>query len=227
MVLKIRRTDSGLFVVFEGIDGCGKTTQADLFHEVVRKRFVSERGREPGTTVVGENLRKILQDPAKGELEPMTEALLFIAARCEYVKQTVAPALDAKKLFESDRFMDSTKAYQGYGRDVDLKLIDRLNGDATFGVRPNLVYLLDIEVSDAIENVKKQGKGLDKIESRGPAYFEKVRQGYLEIAGQEPERFRVIPYQKGKPEAMHAQIMQYFDEYMKTFDKSKLIPMNS
>jgi dTMP kinase len=216
---------NGIFVVFEGIDGCGKTTQSKAFFEAIRRRFVSESGREPGTTVVGEGIRKILQDPSIGEVAPFGEMLMFFAAGAQYVKDMVAPALKSKKIFVSDRFRDSTKAYQGYGLGVNIDLIDRINSEVCAGIVPDRAYLVDADVDTALENIRKQGKPMDKIEKRGKDYFERVRQGYLEIAAQNPERYRIIKYQDGKPDAMHEEVMADFNKFLEGFDKSKLIPM--
>ena len=179
----------GLFITFEGADGCGKTTQLNLLAEFLRKKgFEVVITREPGGKGLGEKIRDILLN-YEGDVSANCEAFLFLADRAQNIDITVKPAIKAGKIVLCDRHTDSTIAYQGYGRGVDLTQAKMLNNIATSGVTPDLTFVFDIDVETSMSRV---GKNKDRMESAGIEFHEKVKKGYLEIAKQEPERVKVI-----------------------------------
>ena len=179
----------GLFITFEGTDGCGKTTQIELL-----KKYLEEKGykvvltREPGARGLGEKLREILLN-YDGEVSSNCESFLFLADRAQHIDMLIKPAIERGEVVLCDRHTDSTVAYQGYGRGLDLDQIRMLNDIATNGVKPDMTFVFDIDIETAQERV---GKTKDRMESAGVEFFKRVRQGYLEIAKSEPERVKVL-----------------------------------
>jgi len=181
--------NKGLFITFEGIDGCGKSTQLNLLAEYLQsKGFEIIVTREPGAIGLGEKLREILLN-YDGEVSSNCEAFLFLADRAQHIDTLVKPAIESGKIVLCDRHTDSTIAYQGYGRGVDLKQIKMLNELATSGLKPNLTFIFDIDMETSQARV---GKNKDRMESAGLEFHKKVRQGYLEIAKSEPDRVKVL-----------------------------------
>ena len=183
----------GLFITFEGIDGCGKSTQLELLKEDFRKEgldFIEVR--EPGGTAVGEKIRNILLDRQNDSMTRMAELLLFEAARAQITEEVIIPALESGKHVICDRFYDSTSAYQGYANKMGRDLTDFLNVKATSGVSPDLTFLLDIDPSTAYERRTGRDGEEDRIEMMGLSYQEKVREGYIELSKEEDKRIRVI-----------------------------------
>lgn len=181
--------NKGLFITFEGIDGCGKTTQLNLLAEYLKQKGLEVViTREPGATGLGKKLREILLN-YDGEVSPNCESFLFLADRAQHIDTLVKPSIEAGKIVLCDRHTDSTVAYQGYGRGLDLERIKMLNNLATSGIKPDLTFVFDIDVKTAQSRV---GKTKDRMESAGIDFHNKVRNGYLEIAKQEPERVKVI-----------------------------------
>ncbi len=179
----------GLFITFEGIDGCGKSTQLNLLSEYLKSEGLEVViTREPGAKGLGEKLREILLN-YEGEVSSNCEAFLFLADRAQHIDTLVKPAIEAGKVVLCDRHTDSTIAYQGYGRGVDLEQIKMLNGIATSGLVPDLTFVFDLDVEISQMRV---GKTKDRMESAGDDFHNRVRKGYLEIAKQEPERVKVI-----------------------------------
>lgn len=179
----------GLFITFEGIDGCGKSTQLNLLAEHLKSNGTDVViTREPGAKGLGEKLREILLN-YDGEVSSNCEAFLFLADRAQHIDTIVKPAIEAGKVVLCDRHTDSTIAYQGYGRGVDLEQIKMLNKLATSGFSPDLTFIFDLDIETAFARV---GKTQDRMESAGLDFFERVRKGYLEIAKQEPDRVKVI-----------------------------------
>lgn len=179
----------GLFITFEGIDGCGKTTQLNLLAEYLKyKNLEVVITREPGAKGLGEKIREILLN-YDGEVSSNCEAFLFLADRAQHIDTIIKPAIEAGKIVLCDRHTDSTIAYQGYGRGVDLERLKMLNNLATSEFKPDLTFIFDIDVETSLSRV---GKAKDRMESAGVEFFEKVRQGYLEIGKKEPERVKVI-----------------------------------
>ncbi|HVX66821.1 MAG: dTMP kinase [Acidobacteriota bacterium] len=186
---------AGLFVNFEGGDGCGKTTQM----HILARRLAAE-GRdvlettEPGGTRIGTMIRRILLDSANQELCPTAELLLYFASRAQNVEEVIIPALKQGKIVLSDRFTDSTMAYQGFGRGLGEQIVVDLDRIACRGLAPDLTILIDIDLETSLARAKQ--RNLDLIESRMDAqaveFHQKVRDAYLELARREPVRFRVI-----------------------------------
>ena len=179
----------GLFITFEGADGCGKTTQIELINKYFwDKGYVTLLTREPGAKGLGVKLREILLN-YEGEVSPNCESFLFLADRAQHIDCIIKPALKDGKIVLCDRHTDSTVAYQGYGRGLDINKIKMLNDIATGGIKPDLTIVLDVDVDTSMQRV---GKEKDRMESAGIEFFEKVRQGFLKIAEQEPDRVKVI-----------------------------------
>ena len=179
----------GLFITFEGADGCGKTTQIKLLDGYLRSEgFQTLLTREPGAKGLGEKLREILLN-YDGEVSPRCESFLFLADRAQHVDCIIKPALEKGVIVLCDRHTDSTVAYQGYGRGLDLEQIHHLNNIATGGLKPDLTIVFDVDVETSQTRV---GAEKDRMESAGREFFERVRQGFLEIAKSEPERVKVI-----------------------------------
>jgi dTMP kinase len=183
-----------MFLTFEGVDCSGKTTQAHILVDTLR---AGGRGqvhfiREPGGTAISERLREILLDRNALELSELTELFLFSASRAQLVVEVIAPALARGEIVVCDRFSDSTTAYQGYGRGLDLDAIRRINGVATQGTEPDLTLVVDITVGEIEARKIAAGKLPDRMEASGREFYERVRAGYLSIARQHPERVVVI-----------------------------------
>ncbi len=179
----------GLFITFEGADGCGKTTQMKLLAEYLKNNgYEVVLTREPGGKGLGEKVREILLN-YDGEVSDRCESFLFLADRAQNIDIIVNPAVESGKIVLCDRHIDSTLAYQGYGRGLDLKRIKMLNDIATNGRKPDLTIVFDIDVETSMKRV---GAEKDRMESAGIEFHNKVRNGYLEIAKEEPERIKVV-----------------------------------
>lgn len=179
----------GLFITFEGADGCGKTTQMNLLAEYLKKQGREVvLTREPGGKGLGEKIREILLN-YDGEVSDRCESFLFLADRAQNIDTIVNPAVDAGKIVLCDRHTDSSVAYQGYGRGLDIERINMLNNLATNGKKPDITFVFDI---DTETSMKRVGKEKDRMESAGVEFHNRVRQGYLELAKQEPQRIKVI-----------------------------------
>ena len=178
------RTGKGLFVTFEGIDGSGKSTQVTSL-----RRSLEDKGiqviviREPGGTRIGEKIRSILLDKANTDMSSRTELMLYEAARSQIVDEVILPSLKEGKVVICDRFFDSTIAYQGYARGVDLEAINLLNQFAAGGLQPDLTFLLDLPVKAALDRIHIRVGEKDRLELEGYAFMENVRSGYLAWAG--------------------------------------------
>lgn len=179
----------GLFITFEGADGCGKTTQITLLNEYFNKAGKKTLlTREPGAGILGAKIRELLLN-YDGEVSPNCESFLFLADRAQHVDCMIKPALAEGTIVLCDRYTDSTLAYQGFGRELDIDRIKYLNKLATGGLRPDLTIVFDVDVETSLSRV---GGSKDRMESAGVEFFNRVRNGYLTIAKQEPERVKVI-----------------------------------
>ena len=177
------------FISFEGIDGCGKTTQINLLSKYLDS--IDQDNvivREPGGTKVSEKIRKILLDN-NNQISNETETLLFLSARSQLVNEIVSKNIIENKFTICDRYIDSTLAYQGYGRGLDLKKIRLLNDFATSNIKPDLTFILDIKLSDSIKRI---GKNRDRMEESGLDFLRKVSLGYQKIFTENNKRFKLI-----------------------------------
>ncbi|MBI1912523.1 MAG: dTMP kinase [Deltaproteobacteria bacterium] len=188
----------GFFITFEGIEGCGKTTQAELL-----KGYLEKKGkevlklREPGGTALGEKVRAILLNSEAEPIDPWAELFLYEACRAQIVSNVIRKALDAGKIVICDRFTDSTTAYQGYGRGLDVGSIASLNEMAAGGLKPGLTILVDCDPEVGLKRAWSRievtsGAKEDRFEKEDIIFHKKVREGFLKIAAQEPQRVRVV-----------------------------------
>lgn len=204
---------SGLFISFEGIDGVGKSTQLDLLVQ-----FLKEQGREvvrtlePGGTELGREIRELLLH-RKGDVAPRAEALLFAADRAHHVATVVRPALERGEVVVTDRYLDSSVAYQGSGRELGYDQVRDISLFAVGGLLPSLTVLLDLDAAKAAARRNKTGAEPDRIESAKAEYFENVRQAFLNLAAAEPNRWLVIDAEQSVDE-MQAQIRARVQELL-------------
>ena len=189
---------SGKFITFEGPEGSGKSTQIKLLAEKLEGEGIKVRcTREPGGTATGEAIRNILQHDAVDEtLGDRSELLLFTASRAQLMDQVIQPALGQGTWILCDRFIDSTMAYQGFARGMDIETLDRINNFAIGGRKPDLTLLLDLEIECGFERLKERyadGEGThDRFEREARDFHRRVHDGYHELVAREPERFRTI-----------------------------------
>ena len=187
----------GLFITFEGADGCGKTTQINLLKTYLEdKTYDVVLTREPGSIGLGEMIREILLN-YNGEVSDRCESFLFLADRAQNVDTIIKPAINKGKIVLCDRFTDSTVAYQGYGRGLNIDEINSLNTIATKGLKPDLTIVFDIDIETSMRRI---GANKDRMENSGIDFFNRVRHGYLELAKKEPERIKVIDSNRSKEE---------------------------
>lgn len=169
----------GTFITFEGIDGCGKSTQArKLYAYLKRKGYTVRLLREPGGTPISERIRRLLLNRDM-EIRPISELLLYEAARAQLAEKVILPALIRGEIVLCDRYFDSTTAYQGYGRRIDLSLIERLNRMASLGISPDLTFVFDIDYATSLSRRRKKP---DRLEKEKQAFFNRVRRGFCELA---------------------------------------------
>lgn len=185
---------TGKFITFEGSEGSGKSTQARLLCGYLRQKGLAViLLREPGSTPIGEKIRKVLLDPVNKKMTLVTEMFLYMVARAQLVEEVIKPALKKGKFVVCDRFLDATLAYQGYGAGLDLGLIRRIGALATQGIKPDLTFLMDILPEEGLRRV---GRNKDRIEQRKISFHRRVRRGYFALARKEPKRIKIIPVQK-------------------------------
>ena len=201
----------GVFISLEGIEGCGKSTQARMLSD-----YVSELGycvvltREPGGTPIAEKIREMLLDPRNQNMTSRTELLLYLASRSQHVEQIIMPALQDRKIVICERFNDATRAYQGYARGLDMNLIEDLLRISTGNLEPDLTIILDLEVKEGLIRAEKFKNYRDRLESESLDFHDKVRKGYLTIAQNNPERVRVVDA-KGTIEDVYFRLKQYIN----------------
>jgi len=206
-------------ISFEGGDGSGKTTQLKLLDNYLASRGKSCLStREPGGTTLGEMIRKILLEAGKVEIASPTELFLYLADRAQHVHEVIRPALASGRLVLCDRFTDSTLAYQGYGRGVDLDMLRRLNQVASHGITPDVTFLLDCPVEVGLSrtaqrnmNLKSGGSREDRFEQERADFHERVRRGFLELARAEPQRIYVLDASR-PTEEVHHEIKKIVDQ---------------
>ncbi len=192
-----------MFITFEGIDSCGKTTQAGLLAEGLREAgYPVVFTHEPGGTEIGEKIRHLLLSRENNQMVWLTELFLYMASRAQHTEERIRPAIRQGKIVVCDRYTDSTLAYQGYGRGLDRKLIHQLNQIATGGLIPQLTFLIDIPPQVAMQ--RKSNK--DRLEGEDFDFHSRARKGYLKIAKDEPQRFHIIDGSRGIQE-IHREIM--------------------
>lgn len=179
-----------MFITFEGLDFSGKSTQAMLLVDKLKQRHRTVHFiREPGGTAISEKIRDILLDKKHLEMSDATEILLFSASRSQLVMQVIMPALLRGDIVICDRYCDSTTAYQGYGRGLDLGDVRAINRIATTGTMPDLTILVDIPIDEIERRKSKAGLAFDRMESSGRAFYERVRKGYHQLVLAEPDRW--------------------------------------
>ena len=204
----------GIFISFEGIEGTGKTTQARLLYQWLRGRgFDVILTGEPGGTQIGDKIKDILLSIEYKEISPVTELLLYNASRAQHIKEVILPAIRRGATVITDRFSDSTVAYQGYGREIDLNLIDSIDRIVTVGLRPDITILLDTDVEIGL----KRNRGInktDRLELEDAKFHKSVRDGYIKIASEKPERIKLIDA-SGSVKEIHNKIVSIVMDFIK------------
>lgn len=202
----------GVFISLEGIEGCGKSTQARILSNYLSGLgYCIVQTREPGGTPVAEKIRQMLLDPTNEGMTSRTELLLYLAARSQHVEQLIVPSLRENKIVICERFSDSTRAYQGYARGLDMNLIEKLIRIATCSLEPDLTIILDMDVKEGLLRAERFKNYRDRLESEDLNFHNKVRNGYLEIAKNNPDRVKVISAE-GSIEDIHLRIRQYVND---------------
>lgn len=201
------------FIVFDGVEGCGKSTQVRMLAEHLRARgHQVVVTHEPGGTPVGERIRALLLDPGHPEMSPLTELMLFCASRAQHCDQLIRPALAAGRLVICDRFASATVVYQGYAGGLGMEVAEQVNAVATGGLDPDLLFILDLDPAVGLQ--RKLGghlAGADRIEGKSLDFHHRVREGFLRYAARHPESAVVIPGD-GEPQAVHARVRERLGE---------------
>ncbi len=206
---------AGAFITFEGIDGCGKSTQLRLLASELRVRGLKiVTTREPGGTTLGKRLRAALLD-IEEQVDPLAELLVFAADRAQHVRTLLSPAIENNQIVLSDRYADATVAYQGAGRGFEPKLIQDIVQLATGGLTPDLTLLFDLSVSESAVRTRRRvaSKNTDRLDIEDAGFHTRVRNAYLEIAKAEPDRFRVIDARNSTRET-HKLVMDIVVPYL-------------
>ena len=209
-----------MFITFEGIEGCGKTTQVKRFAKKLKGLGIPLITTfEPGGTRIGKDIRKILLDSRNKNLSPLTELILYAADRAQHVEELIKPALDEGKWVICDRFFDATVVYQGIARGQDMELIRALNEQATQGIQPDITFLLDCPVDMGLHralerNEAQSQKGQDRFEREAIEFHRAVREGYLDLARKNQNRFVIVDATLPKDE-VEKKIFQHMEPYLK------------
>ncbi|MBI4480037.1 MAG: dTMP kinase [Acidobacteria bacterium] len=208
------------FITLEGLDGCGKSTQLEMLTEHLRSQgHIVTSTREPGGTRVGQQIREVLLNASQEAITPLTELSLMFAARAQHIEQIILPALRRGELVLCDRFTDSSVAYQGYGRGVPLDLIRALENLLCQGLRPDLTLILEIDAATSLRRTEARNRKAHqphtRFEQEDLQFFERVRQGYLEIARQELHRVRILDG-SGTIEQLFAAVRLAVDEFLQS-----------
>lgn len=210
----------GIFITFEGVEGSGKTTQIELLENALEAKGLQViKTQEPGGTKIGAMIRKILLDSRNKEIDPMTELMLYSASRAQHIKEVITPAVKEGKIVLCDRFSDATVAYQGYGRGLDLEGIRKLDLLLTGGMKPSITIILDLDPEKGLLRAKKRiekNRSLKegRIEQEGFSFHKRVREGYLKLAEEEPDRIKVIGADL-PVEEVHKRIIEVVEERLK------------
>ncbi|MBD3242332.1 MAG: dTMP kinase [Chitinivibrionales bacterium] len=184
---------AGAFITFEGIDGCGKSTQLRLAEDALRRDGVDVMvTREPGGTAISEKIRELVMSAVHAEMSVECELLLYLAARAQHVSQCIRPAVESGRVVLCDRFQDATFAYQGYGRGLALEQLRAMNTFATGGLEPTLTLVFDVDVELSRERLRESGKVPDRMEAGPSAFHRRIREGYLALARQHADRMMVL-----------------------------------
>jgi len=209
----------GIFITFEGIDGSGKDTQAKLLAKYFKNKGYSViRTREPGGTSIGEKIRKILLSPKISRVDQRAEVLLFAASRAQIVSNIIKPALEKGKIVISNRYVDSSYAYQGIARKMGLDWVIEINKWATQGLLPDITFFLDIPEELGLKRVDKSRNIRDKIEKDGEIFQKKVREGYYKLAKVFPERYRIIDANRNE-DLIQKDIKKEVNKFIKKISK--------
>ena len=205
----------GLFISMEGSDGGGKSTQINLIKAVLQEWGVDlVCSREPGGTPIGEEIRRMLLNPENTDMDPRTEALLYAAARAQYVSQVVCPTMERGAVLLSDRFVDSSLVYQGVGRGFGVDTIEALNEFAIRGLMPDVTFIFYIDYEEGLRRKGMQNAGeLDRMEQQAEAFHRRVNAGYLELAKRYPERIRLIDASRSVEE-IHGDILRQIQQLL-------------
>jgi len=210
----------GLFVTIEGPEGAGKSTQANLLKERLQPLGPLLHTREPGGTPIGERIRSILLDEAGREMAAQTEMLLFAAARAQFVREVVEPALAAGHLVLSERYVDASLAYQGHARGLGIDVVRKVNAVATGGLMPDLTILLDIDPEVGLARARhaagkdgRRGHG-DRLEQEEVAFHIRVREGFRLLAREEATRFRIVDGSRD-PRTVHEEILDAVERFLR------------
>lgn len=205
-------------MTFEGPEGSGKSTQIQLLHQALKGRgFAVVCTREPGGTLISEQIRAVLHDLKNVGMSREAEVLLYSASRAQHVAQLIRPALERGEVVISDRYAESTLAYQGYGRGLDLDILKTITGFATGGLYPDLVIYLDLDVQLGLQRKlrdQQQGQGeWNRMDQQDIAFHRRVREGYLKMAGQDRERWLVIDATRSVEE-IHSMVLGRVEEFL-------------
>ena len=199
-------------ITFEGIDGCGKTTQINLLSNLLDDSGIGNIiVREPGNTLVSEKIRDILLDN-NNKINEISETLLFLSSRSQLVSEVIEKAIRKNKVILCDRYIDSTIAYQGYGRGLDINKLYNLNAFATKDTYPDITFIFDIDLNTAIQRLSR--KNNDRMENLGKSFFENVKNGYIDISKSD-NRYRFIDCKEKSPEQINNEVIQYIRKFYK------------
>ena len=209
----------GLFITFEGIEGCGKTSQTKLLND-----YLTTSGhdvimtREPGGTPISEAIRELLLSNDSVNMHPHTELLLYLASRAQHVSEVMKPALEKGRVVICDRFADSTFVYQCFVRGINKEIVETMNNFAVGDMHPDVTFVLDVEPEEGLKRAmlrnQKHSRGRDRIESESIDFHNRVREGYLKLAQEYPERVYLIKTDKDKNE-VHEEIKKVVDKFIR------------
>jgi len=221
-----RELHSGLFITFEGTEGCGKTTQCRRLARVLRsQRYQVLETREPGGTPLAEAIRRLLLSHSKTTstietITPVCEAALILAARSQHVAHVIRPALAKGMIVLCDRFFDSTLAYQGYGRKIDLTFLNHSHQFATEGLTPHLTFLLDLPIQEGLAR-RQKSKHQNRLDQESLDFHQRVRRGFIALAKQNPQRIRKLDA-RTSPDTLETQIASMMTSFIQTVQATRL-----